>query len=84
MVRAGWFSLLGQVAITGAIAFTLLNHLAAMVLLGSGFVFTQGHLLGIYAGELPDLSLSWSSWLDKRQLDKKLSSDLPALGCSVR
>lgn len=52
---AGWFNLLGQVAVTAAIAFTLTNHLAAMVLLGggglgSGYQFTSAQLLGVYGG----------------------------------
>ena len=40
---------------TAAIAFTLTNHLAAMVLLGggglgSGYQFTSAQLLGVYGG----------------------------------
>ncbi|KAK9915256.1 hypothetical protein WJX75_006770 [Coccomyxa subellipsoidea] len=45
----GWFNLLGQAAVTAGIDFTLANHLAAMWLLASGKVFTQGELLGTYA-----------------------------------
>lgn len=47
---AGWFNLLGQAAVTAGIDFTLANHLAAMWLLSSGKVFTQGELLATYAG----------------------------------
>ena len=56
-VLAGWFNLLGQVAVTAAIEYTLANHLSAMIVLGTGGagtggkVITQGQLLGIYAGE---------------------------------
>lgn len=49
-VVTGWFNLLGQAAVTAGIDFTLANHLAAMWLLASGKVFTQGELLGTYAG----------------------------------
>ncbi|DBB05374.1 TPA: hypothetical protein ACH3X3_010590 [Trebouxia sp. C0006] len=54
----GWFNLLGQVAVTAAIEYTLANHLSAMIVLGTGGagtggkVITQGQLLGIYAGIL--------------------------------
>ena len=53
---SGWFNLLGQVAVTAAIEYTLANHLSAMIVLGTGGagtggkVITQGQLLGIYAG----------------------------------
>lgn len=53
---AGWFNLLGQVAVTAAIEYSLANHLACMIVLGTGgagtggHVVTQGQLLGIYAG----------------------------------
>ena len=56
-VLSGWFNLLGQVAVTAAIEYTLANHLSAMIVLGTGGVgtggkvITQGQLLGIYAGE---------------------------------
>ena len=54
---AGWFNLLGQVAVTAAIVYTLANHLAAMIVLGTGGagtggrIITQEQLLGIYAGK---------------------------------
>jgi len=38
------------VAVTASIDFTLANHIAAMILLGSGRVLTPSQLLGIYAG----------------------------------
>ena len=53
----GWFNLLGQVAVTAAIEYSLANHLACMIVLGTGgadnggHVVTQGQLLGIYAGK---------------------------------
>lgn len=56
VVCAGWYNLLGQVAVTASIEFTLANHLVSMIVLGTGgagtggHVFTQGQLLGIYAG----------------------------------
>jgi len=56
-ILTGWFNLLGQVAVTAAIEYTLANHLSAMIVLGTGGagtggkVITQGQLLGIYAGE---------------------------------
>ncbi len=56
-VLTGWFNLLGQVAVTAAIEYTLANHLSAMIVLGTGGagtggkVITQGQLLGIYAGK---------------------------------
>eukprot|EP00891_Asterochloris_glomerata_P001109 jgi/Astpho2/1109/e_gw1.00020.5.1_t len=50
----GFFNLLGQVAVTAAIEYTLANHIAAMVLLGTdgARVFTQAELLGVYAAIL--------------------------------
>eukprot|EP00887_Chlorella_sp_A99_P005312 scaffold1.g5312.t1 len=55
----GWFNLLGQVAVTAGIDFTLANFLATIISLGTGgaqdenaWVATQGQLLGIYAGVL--------------------------------
>ena len=54
---AGWFNLLGQVAVTAAIEYSLANHLACMIVLGTGgadnggHIVTQGQLLGIYAGQ---------------------------------
>lgn len=58
-ILSGWFNLLGQVAVTAAIEYTLANHLSAMIVLGTGGagtggkIITQGQLLGIYAGEIP-------------------------------
>lgn len=54
----GWFNLLGQVAVTASIVFTLTNHLASMILLGGGgagvgYTLSQGQLLGVYGGEQP-------------------------------
>jgi hypothetical protein len=37
--------------VTASIDFTLANHIAAMILLGSGRVLTHSQLLGIYAGK---------------------------------
>jgi len=57
-ILTGWFNLLGQVAVTAAIEYTLANHLSAMIVLGTGGagtggkIITQGQLLGIYAGEI--------------------------------
>ncbi len=57
LILTGWFNLLGQVAVTAAIEYTLANHLSAMIVLGTGGagtggkVITQGQLLGIYAGK---------------------------------
>ena len=53
---AGWFNLLGQIALTSVIAYTMANQVASMVLLGTGGALAGGHvispaeLLGIYAG----------------------------------
>ena len=53
----GWFNLLGLVAVTAAIEYSLANHLACMIVLGTGgagnggHVVTKGQLLGIYAGK---------------------------------
>ena len=42
----------GQAAVTASIDFTLANHIAAMILLGSGKVLTHSQLLGVYAGRM--------------------------------
>ena len=54
-VHAGWFNLLGQIAITASIVFSMANHVAAMILLatggaGTGYVLTEPQLLAVYAG----------------------------------
>lgn len=74
-VCAGWYNLLGQVAVTASIEFTLANHLVAMIVLATGgagtggHVFTQGQLLGIYAGTQLLALLSWT------HLGQSLQSD---------
>ena len=50
---AGWFNLLGQVAVTAGIDFIFANHLAAMFALSTGRIFTQPQLLAAYASETP-------------------------------
>ena len=56
-MHAGWFNLLGQVAVTAAIEYSLASHLACMIVLGTGgadnggHIVTQKQLLGIYAGK---------------------------------
>ncbi|KAK9801877.1 hypothetical protein WJX73_006005 [Symbiochloris irregularis] len=53
-----WFNLLGQIALTSVIAYTMANQIASMVLLGTGGALAGGHvvtnaqLLGIYAAIL--------------------------------
>ena len=49
----GWFNLLGQVAITAGIDFTVANHVAAMIALSNGHICSQQELLLIYGGEWP-------------------------------
>ncbi|KAK9918140.1 hypothetical protein WJX75_001594 [Coccomyxa subellipsoidea] len=44
----GWFNLLGQVAITAGIDFSLTNHIACMWALGNGHILTQKELLAVY------------------------------------
>lgn len=48
---AGWFNLLGQVAITAGIDFSLTNHIACMWALSNGHILTQRELLAVYGGE---------------------------------
>ena len=49
--------MLGQIAVTASIDYTLANQLAAMILLGTGGadgggrVLTSAQLLGVYAGD---------------------------------
>lgn len=45
----GWFNLLGQVAITAGIDFTLANQIACMFALSNGTVLTPQQLLACYA-----------------------------------
>lgn len=47
---AGWFNLLGQVAITAGIDFSLTNHIACMWALSNGHILTQKELLAVYGG----------------------------------
>jgi hypothetical protein len=47
---AGWFNLLGQVAITAGIDFSLTNHIAAMWVLSNGYILSQKELLAVYGG----------------------------------
>ncbi|KAK9806414.1 hypothetical protein WJX73_003539 [Symbiochloris irregularis] len=53
----GWFNLVGQVAITSSIVFSLATHLASMLLLstggaGTGIELTDAQFLGVYTGIL--------------------------------
>lgn len=50
LYSAGWFNLLGQVAVTAGIDFALTNQIAAMWVLSNDYILTQGQLLAVYTG----------------------------------
>ena len=60
---------------------TLANHIAAMVLLATGRVFTQAELLGVYAGRPAPALVTWHCLPSQDQKGRKSLSRQSRLAC---